>query len=516
MIINKIFITLFTAFFFVTIFPAYSQSKSIEQTKDSTDFVTIEIDENEEYQIIDHFGASDAWSTQFVGNWPLVKREAIADLLFSTEVDEYQNPIGIGLSIWRFNVGAGSAEQGSESGIKDEWRRAESFLEADGTYNWDRQKGQIWFAKAAKERKVSKLLMFLNSPPVNITKNKKAYASNKQPNLDKDQFVFYADYLTTVVEGLNKMGLTVDYISPVNEPQWDWSDGGQEGTPFTNSDIAGITKALNKSLVDKKLKTKIDIAEAAKIDYLYQKDDKPFRSTQIDAFFNSNSSNYIGDLSNVSKTISGHSYFTTSPNDVAVNKRKELYKAIDNISGLKYWMSEYCILGGNSGEIDGNKRDLGMTSALYLAKVIHNDLVFAQASSWQWWVAISPYDYKDGLIYIDKNKQDGNFYESKMLWTLGNYSRFIRPNDVRIATESTDSKLLISSYQNKKEKIITTVIVNNCNEKRIVKLNFKNHHYKAISSYTTNYKLNLRYQNIKTEELVIPEKSVVTILSTQN
>jgi len=66
-----------------------------------------------EYQNIDGFGASDAWRCQFVGkNWPLEKRKAIADLLFSSEVDKYGNPRGIGLSILRFHISAGITEQG--------------------------------------------------------------------------------------------------------------------------------------------------------------------------------------------------------------------------------------------------------------------------------------------------------------------------------------------------------------------------------------------------------------------
>jgi hypothetical protein len=69
-------------------------------------------------------------------------------------------PKGIGLSLWRFNIGAGTAEQGAASGIKDEWRRAESFLNNDGTYNWDKQAGQVWFLKAAKERGVNEFLAF--------------------------------------------------------------------------------------------------------------------------------------------------------------------------------------------------------------------------------------------------------------------------------------------------------------------------------------------------------------------
>ena len=120
------------------------------------DQLVINIDLNTTYQTMEHFGASDAWSCQFVGNWPTEKKEAIADLLFSLDLDENEKPVGIGLSLWRFNIGAGSAEQGSLSGISDEWRRAESFLGSDGTYNWEKQKGQIWFAKAAKNRSVEK------------------------------------------------------------------------------------------------------------------------------------------------------------------------------------------------------------------------------------------------------------------------------------------------------------------------------------------------------------------------
>lgn len=44
-------------------------------------------------------------------------------------------------------------------------------------------------------------------------------------------------------------------------------------------------------------------------------------------------------------------------------------------------MSEYCILGDNGGEINGNGRDMGIDPALYLARVIHNDLTIANASA---------------------------------------------------------------------------------------------------------------------------------------
>ena len=99
-------------------------------------------DANTAYQVIDGFGASDAWRAQFVGkNWPLDKRNQIADLLFSQEFDEAGNPRGIGLSIWRFYLSAGTTEQGDDSEIgssDNPWRRGECFLNADGTYDWNK------------------------------------------------------------------------------------------------------------------------------------------------------------------------------------------------------------------------------------------------------------------------------------------------------------------------------------------------------------------------------------------
>ena len=90
----------------------------------------------ETHQTLRGFGASDAWSTQFVGkHWPAAKKNQIADWLFSRETGPEGQPQGIGLSVWRFNIGAGSAAQGAGSaaqgagsGIRDPWRRSEGFL----------------------------------------------------------------------------------------------------------------------------------------------------------------------------------------------------------------------------------------------------------------------------------------------------------------------------------------------------------------------------------------------------
>ena len=76
--------------------------------------------------------------------------EALQESVFSREVDSNGNPEGIGLSIWRFNIGAGSVEQNDSSHINPH-TRTECFLTPDGTYDWSRQAGQRNFLHLDKK-----------------------------------------------------------------------------------------------------------------------------------------------------------------------------------------------------------------------------------------------------------------------------------------------------------------------------------------------------------------------------
>ncbi|MBE9665824.1 xylanase [Mucilaginibacter boryungensis] len=479
--------------------------------------ISVKINLSKSYQHINNFGASDAWLCQFIGNWPDEKKNKIADLLFSADMLANGSPKGIALSLWRFNIGAGSAQQDQQSGIKDEWRRAESFLNTDGSYNWQKQAGQIWFLKAAKARGVNQFLGFANSPPTQFTINGKAFANAGKTNLSTDKYKAFAEYLSSIVKGIAQASkVKLNYISPVNEPQWDWSDGGQEGCPYNNIEIAGLVRAIDKAFIKNKTGAKVLIAEAGNINYLLASGDKPGKGNQLNDFFHPASVNYIGNLPSVNKAIAGHSYFTTSPKALAIKKRLALADSIA-ARNIDFWQSEYCILGDNAGEIDGRKRDLGIDAALYLASVIHTDLTVANASAWHWWTAISAYNYKDGLIYVDKNKTDGNYYDSKMLWVLGNYSRFIRPGAVRVdatvkGNMALKEPLLVSAFKNGKN--ITVVIVNQNMNNALVNLNI-NDNIGLLKSYTTSQTKNLEANNIaygkNKDTMLILARSVTTL-----
>ncbi|MEZ0539382.1 glycoside hydrolase [Fibrella arboris] len=518
--------------FLLVLFNLLMAGECLAQETAHTPFV-VSIQPAQTYQTIHSFGASDCWSAQYIGqNYPLAKREQIADWLFSTQTDNAGNPKGIGLSMWRFNIGAGSTEQGDSSGIRSPWRRSECFQRPDGSYDWNKQAGQQWFVEAAHRRKVPYLLGFTNSPPVQFTANGKAYASGKlgDYNVNRQRLGDYARFLADVVQQFNRKGWPMQYLSPFNEPQWDWGIkkgqrmATQEGTPATNTDMAELARIVGQELSTRKLSTRLTLGEAGQLDYLSQRGTNRSETGQddvVDAFFSPTSPNYIGNVPNVEKLVCGHSYFTTSPARKLHAVRQQLAGKLQQ-TGVGFWQSEYCVLGDNDGEINGNRRDLGMTTALYVARVIHADLTVANAASWQWWLALSPSDYKDGLIYVENNgkmgenapnQQDGTILASKTLWAFGNYARFVRPGMVRIQVQSSADAAapLVSAYRSADSRQLVVVVVNP-GDARVLQLVGLPGKQKQIDCYETSESADLHKRTGSPGQLTLAARSVTTLV----
>ena len=152
------------------------------------------------YQTIRDFGASDCWTADFVGkHFSDRQKENAARWLFSQQMDAGGNPEGIGLSAWRVNLGAGSAEQGDGSDIPDKTRRGHCFLNADGTYDWTKAEGQQYFMAQARKYGVDHFVLFSNSAPVYFTKNGLAHAGAgvRGSNLKDECYAEFAKFLAT-------------------------------------------------------------------------------------------------------------------------------------------------------------------------------------------------------------------------------------------------------------------------------------------------------------------------------
>jgi len=314
--------------------PVYSQIREIT------------IDPSETYQEIESFTASDVWSGNFVGKyWDESRKGQVAEWLFSQQYDPSGNPAGIGLSMWRVNLGAGTLEQDGAD-IMPVQRRAESFLSGDGqSYDWEKCAGQQYFMRKAAEYGCNNFLLFSNSPLVQYTKNGKGWSnSGKEASIKPDCYDKYASYLANVSKNFTeKKNWHIAYISPVNEPQVKWTSPRQEGSPWKSSEMKKLFLELDKALSNNHLhEVKILVGETGGLNYLYKtsaslterfsEGDAPDK--QIKAFFDPKSPNYIGDLKHIPALIAGHSYLSDKTNAVVKETREEVKNKTDERTDL--------------------------------------------------------------------------------------------------------------------------------------------------------------------------------------
>jgi hypothetical protein len=495
---------------------------------------TITINLSGEKQTIHSFGGSDCWTTKFFGKWTNEqKKNQVADLLFSTDTAADGSPKGIALSLWRFNIGGGSFEQGDTSQIATDWRREECFMSSDGSYNWNKQQGQQWFLQAAKQRNVKYTLGFSLTPPVFMTKNLRGFngSGGTALNIQDGKLDAYAEFMANVTKHFQ-----FDYLSPVNEPQWAWGQAtgaAQEGTQALNTEITALTKLLSQKLNG--TPHKVVIGEAGQWNFLFG-NNTDGRGDQVAQFFSPASANYVGNLPNVAHAISGHSYFTTCPDDNMINIRNQLVNKINQVDAtLETWQTEFGILGNICNVYNGSPRNVSIDYGLYVARVLHHDLAIANVTSWQWWLSVSPYNYSDALVYInapsgainvDETKNDGIVLDSKQLWAFGSYARFIRPGMKRVTANvqgipdalTAANNLMVSAYKDAATKKLVVVIVNPKTTEKNLQLAGEGSTLQftgnTVNAYITDATRGMKKTMMAANDLKIPPQSIVTLTGT--
>lgn len=501
----------------------------------------IKIDPSKTYQEIEHFAASDAWSGNFVGMyWDNKQKEQIAQWLFSQKTDASGNPEGIGLSLWRVNVGAGTLEQ-DNADIMPFQRRAESFKTKDNNnYDWGKCSGQQFFMQKAIDHGCNNFLLFSNSPLVQYTINGKGWSSsNNSANIRPECYSEFATYLVDVTDYYLKKGWNISYISPINEPQINWDSPRQEGSPWRNSEIKKMFEELDKALTQKGMSNiKMLLGETADLRQLFEEIPnlrKRFREEgeapdkQIYTFFDSNSPYYLGDLKHLPKQIAGHSYHTDLTNKQIKETRVKLRQYTDK-QGVDFIQSEWCLLPDVKDPIDGFQIDwnrgnyANMDVALLLGRVVYGDFIYANAKAWGYWKGM---EVNGSHALISLSLKDGNIINggfastNKLLWGLGNYSFFIRPGYVRIELNgANDLETMVgSAYQSPDHSQIVVVYVNSSFDEYAIKTAFPNEtnqKIKTISIYTTNSNMDLAKTSAnnynKNNIIKIPARSIVTMV----
>ena len=453
----------------------------------------LKINPRKEYQTFKGVGASGAWWAQIVGGWDHIDeksgasvRDRIAELLYNKET-------GIGMEVYRYNIGAGSKHSGKGE-YSQPARSTECFEISKGEYDWKRDANAVYMMKKCVENGADEVVFFVNSPIERLTKNGLAHNKKHQlfhENISPKNYNEFAEYCLDVTEHFVEDGIPIKYLSPVNEPIWVWN-GGQEGCFYRPRSVKNVFKVFA---------TEIDKREALKNVKLSGAESGDLR------WFNKSYTRQLLKDKNVRAHLDGvdvHSYCLPLPLPITIpflNDRLGFVKRFRKWMDKKYpdvpvIMSEWTHMQGG--------RDYGMESALVTATTMHEDFTLLNAASWQHWIAVSEVDYCDGLIYI--NLDDKTFEITKRYYVTGNYSKYIKPGSKRIEARTDDENVLVTAFKNENETVL--ILINDSDDEKEISLPDG----EEILVSVTDENSNLKESVSEASEVKLTPKSVTTVV----
>jgi glucuronoarabinoxylan endo-1,4-beta-xylanase len=422
---------------------------------------TSTVDWNNVHQRIDGFGASSAYN----GTW----NTAEADLLFSTNSNiTYQSATynGIGLSllrnhiVWANTASASDTPSTAETSIM-------KLAQARGARVWSTPWTPAVGFKSTND-------IYDAKPITNAVDGGTFLGSgNNITNLN------YASQLANYVAAMKNQGVNLYAISVQNEP--DAQVNTYDACQWTGAQIHDFATNLFNALAAKGVgSTKIILPES-------QNWTDP-HNLAGPAMGDPNVAADVG-------IIACHNYD-------GVNGPANLVK---NNFGKALWETEVTQLGGETSDI---------ANGIYYAQRIYLFMTVAQANAWHYWWIV-PFGSETGLM-------TQNAGTTKRMFTIGNYSRFVRPNFNRIDATSTQPSALISAYKDSSSPGFAIVVVNTNTTTDVNQtFNLANFTAASVTPWITSSALSLAQQtavNVTNSSFTytVPAMSVVTFVGQGN
>ncbi|MEH7051152.1 glycoside hydrolase [Bacillus pseudomycoides] len=472
----------------------------------------IKLDPSYQHAPFDGWGTALAWFANITGGWPDNIKNELADALYSES--------GLNFNIARYNIGGGDssetipymrkggavpgywnrpAEYGPPNGSTENWTEQKNWWnpETPEHWNWSADANQRWWLQAAKGRGADTFEAFSNSAPYFMTQS--GYVSgNWNPwddNLKPDQYENFASYLTTVVGHLQQdMDIEFKTLSPINEPNTGFwkAKGKQEGSNWSPASQAKIINEVKKQLDEKRLSTSVSGMDETSPGHFRHDWDQ----------YDSATRNNIGRL-NV------HTYNTGDR--IAV---RDIAKG----TGKPLWMSENDLGHGGDGQ---NHEDI--RPGLALSERIQADIQQLEPKAWVAWQAIEDEVNMDpqhensnwGLMQVDfapKDPSNVKINKNKKYYTMGNYSKFIRPGDQVINSNNQNTLAAIDSKNNS----VVVVYTNPSSEEKSINVDLSGFESVNETSAATPYVTSAVDNVQKKEEIKISDKTLSTVVQPQS
>ncbi|RKN03455.1 glycoside hydrolase family 30 protein [Streptomyces radicis] len=394
-----------------TLLPLASATAGAE-TAGGTPRASGSVDFGDERQLIDGFGISQAFQRADIMNGapgltPEHQREVL-DLLFDTGT-------GAGLSILRLGIGSSADE------VYDHMRSIQpddpGGPDAQPRYEWDGYDGgQLWLAREAREYGVERFYADAWSAPGYMKTNgddANGGALCGLPGVEEcvsgDWRRAYAEYLVQYARFYAEEGVEITDLGFTNEPDWVTDYASMEMTPEQAADMATIVAdaVADSELSEMNVVCCDTVGWSADREYTEAIEADPEAAAAVDI-------------------QTGHRYGDPARSPLPTDDHT--------------WMSEWSPPGPNWNEAwdDGSGYD-GFT----VAEDILGTLTQAEANGYVYWFGAS-INATRALIQMD----GPDYHVSKRLWGMAAFSRFIRPDAVRVGADSGSEAVRVAAFRN--------------------------------------------------------------------
>lgn len=400
---------------------------------------TVTVGWNTVYQSIDGFGVSEAFhQSTNIALLGETKQKEIYDLLFSTTQ-------GAGFSIFRSILGDGGTWGNATDGPNKTMQPSEN------TWDWkEANDDQIPMIKAIQAEYGIKNIQYTAWSPPAWMKTSDSVAGG---SLRTDKYQAYATYLAEHIKNYkSKFGIEITHIGISNEPDLTTA---YSSCTWTAAQFKAFMKEALVPVFDQEgitakviMGEKMTCSESLAIDCL--NDSIAIKRTDIVGCHNYGSS------------------YTTFPTTKA--------------KGKGIWQTEISDMNGN---------DITISDGLKWSRQIYDFMTITQGNAWNyWWGACYKTYNGEGLIQMDMNSK--TYKIAKRLYTIGQYSRFIRPGWQRIAaTANPVSGVYVTAYKDPTSGKFAIVAMNESSTSQALTYALDGFSPASVTPYTTSATQNL-------------------------
>ncbi|KAF2656586.1 glycoside hydrolase family 30 protein [Lophiostoma macrostomum CBS 122681] len=372
---------------------------------------TITVDLSKTYQTMDGFGTSETFqrANQIHALSPELQRYAL-DLLFN-------QTSGAGLSILR--NGIGSSPDSSSDHMVSIQPKSPGGPSATPKYVWDgNDNSQVWVStEAAKTYGVTTFYADAWSAPGYMKTNNNDANGGSLCGVSGatcasgDWRQAYADYLVQYMSYYKSVGVDITHVGFLNEPDLTTSYASMRSS---GQQAADFIKVLRPTL-DRANMTGVKIACCDAEGWSSQ-------GSMLGA---------MGSVEGMLGVVTAHSY-TSQPTTPLSTKSRVWQTEAADLQGA--WTTSWYT---NSGAGEG----------LLWAQKISDAVVHANCSAYLYWIGVQSGATNSKLVRISDDKK--SLISSKRLWAMANWSRGVRPGDVRVGTSGGPQGGRVSAFWRK-------------------------------------------------------------------